>query len=401
MPLADTGRAIGAVTKLLQAHLNRDGLTHGYTTVIGSPGKAAGDELINTLNLFLYQVDFDASLRNVTLLPDQPPPLWLSLRYLLTAFDGLSLSDSAEAHELLGRGANALNRLNYLRLDMGLTQEVRDALENNPEPYKITFDEASADLLAKLMQGSEDRYRLSLAFQVRPVMIVPETPPEVALLVGIDYTGTPPEIIGLEGVGLAILSGLGPRLTGIDPVALEPGAAFIVEGEDLHLAGLECLLDGVPLIVDTRAPDRLTLRADAPFTAPDTEGALCAGIALSAGEHALQVRQPLPNNHFRSGNVIGLRLLPEVTGASLTGGTLEIDGRLLGTANDDIRVALYRDGITARVYDTATPAPDQKRLVVNGVLAEPAPGLLTAGDYRVVVLVNGQQARLSPTVSVT
>lgn len=401
MPLGDTGRAIGAVTKLLQAHLNRDGLAHGYTAAVGTPGKAASDERINALNLFLYQIDFDASLRNVSLLPDQPPPLWLSLRYLLTAFDAQSLSDSAEAHELLGHGANALNRLNYLRLDLGLTQELRDALENNPEPYKITFDEASADLLAKLMQGSEETYRLSLAFQVRPVMIVPDTPAEVSLLVGIDYTQVPEEVIGLDGVGLAILSGLGPRLTRVEPLAVEPGASFAVEGDDLHLSGLECLLAGVPLIIDTRAPDRLTLRADAPFTAPDTEGAVCAGLALSAGEHALQVRQPLANNHYRSGNVIGLRLLPEVTGASLVGGILNVDGRLLGTPNDDILVALYRDGVTARVYDTAAPAPGQKHLVVSGVLAEPAPSLLVSGDYRVVVLVNGQQARMSPTVSVT
>ena len=38
------------------------------------------------------------------------------------------------------------------------------------------------------MQGTDERYRLSVAFQVRPVMIVPAAEPHAALLVGIDYT---------------------------------------------------------------------------------------------------------------------------------------------------------------------------------------------------------------------
>jgi hypothetical protein len=397
MALADSGRAIGAVTRLLQTHLIR----HAFGVSIGPPNTAAGDNSVtNKLNLFLYQTDFDASLRNVALLEEQPAPLWMCLHFLITAFDDDNLSDSASAHELLGRGLSALHELNYLRLDAGLSADIRSALENNPEPLKITFEETSADLLSKLMQGSEEHYRLSVSFQVRPIMIVPEVPPSVALLVGIDYTQAPPEIIGLDGVGLAVLAGMGPRLSEVEPVAFEPGAAFALSGEELHLSGLECLMDGVPLEVTSQAPDRVEALADGPFTAPDTEGPIVAGIALSAGEHALLVRQLMPNNRYRSSNLLTARLLPVLDSANLVAGTLNLTGLLLGTADDDILVAFYRDGATVRVFDTAVPGPGQKQLSLAGVVADAGPGLFTAGDYRVVLLVNGQQARMSPTVTV-
>jgi hypothetical protein len=386
--LADSGRAIGAVTRLLQAHLMRQ----GFAVSIGPPHAAAADDQANNkLNLFLYQTDFDASLRNQSLLVDQPPPLWLSLRYLITAFDADNLSDSAAAHQLLGRGMSALHQLNYLRLDAGLVADIRAALENNPEPLKITFEEASADLLSKLMQGSDDHYRLSAAFQVRPVLIVPDTPPELSLLVGIDYTQAPPQVIGLDGVGLAVLSGMGPRLSEVTPDAFEAGAAFAVIGEDLHLSGLECRLSGVALNIVERASDRLGLIAD---------GAILTGAVISAGEHVLQVRQLLPNQRYRGSNLITARLLPVLSGATLAAGTLTLTGMLLGSEDDDVLVALYREGVTVRVFDRAVPSAGQTQLTVTGVAAAAAPDPFTAGDYRVVLLVNGQQARNSPTIAV-
>jgi hypothetical protein len=50
---------------------------------------------------------------------------------------------------------------------------VRAALQDNPEPLKLSFDETTAELISKIMAGTDERYRLSMAFQVRPVMIVP------------------------------------------------------------------------------------------------------------------------------------------------------------------------------------------------------------------------------------
>ena len=113
MALADSGRAIGAVTRLLQDHLIR----RGFEVSVGKPEAAATSNTNAKLNLFLYETGFDSGLKNVRLRPNEPEPLWLVLKYLLTAFDGDENSDSARAHELLGRGIAALHELNFLALD--------------------------------------------------------------------------------------------------------------------------------------------------------------------------------------------------------------------------------------------------------------------------------------------
>ena len=100
MARADTQRAIGAVTMLLRDHLIR----RGYAVSVGKPELAAQTNTAAKLNLFLYETVFDASLRNVGIDDESPTPLWLVLRYLLTAFDEEEQSDSPEAHELLGQG---------------------------------------------------------------------------------------------------------------------------------------------------------------------------------------------------------------------------------------------------------------------------------------------------------
>src|SRR5829696_3708248 len=108
MALSDTGKAIGAVTDALRDRLDT---RSGIHVTVGRPEKDQGG---TRLNLFLYEVVFDPSLKNEPLDEGQPPPLWLVLKYLLTAFDDLKESDSIQAYEYLGRGLGALQSLNYL-----------------------------------------------------------------------------------------------------------------------------------------------------------------------------------------------------------------------------------------------------------------------------------------------
>ncbi len=404
MALADSGRAIGAVTKLLREHLIR----RGFAVSVGKPEVAATTDTAAKVNLFLYEATFDPSLRNISLHGDQPAPLWLSLKYLLTAFDDGESSDSPAAHELLGRGLSALQDLNFLALDAGVATDVRLALENSPEPLKITFEQTPADLISKLMQGTDEKYRFSVAFEVRPVMIAPGEPPRFSLLLGVDYTQTPPAIIGFEGVQRAVLASLGPRLSLVDPPSFEPGDVINLLGDDLHLGGLECWLASVPLSVIAQHANRMTVRVERQFSAPATEGPIAAGGVLSAGEHPLQVRQLLPGGRYRSSNLLIGRLRPVVSGGSVSGaGALTIVGNLLGTPDDDVLVAVQQDGRVLRLLEappptgappamTLVPAPDQKSLTVSGFAAA-----MGAGEYQLVVRVNGQQARVSPAVVVS
>ena len=139
MALVDTGRAIGAVSLLLQERLS-DSLTLNVT--IGRSSDIAGNGA--TVNLYLYEVRVDGHLRNVSLDEGQPAPIWLVLKYLMTAFDDAGDSDTTDAHELLGTAIRALSGLNFFGLD-GLAGDIVDALCDNPDRLKLSFEDTGAD----------------------------------------------------------------------------------------------------------------------------------------------------------------------------------------------------------------------------------------------------------------
>ncbi len=392
MALADSQKAIGAVTRLLHDHLIR----RSFVVSIGKPEQALANDTAAKLNLFLYEISIDPYLRNVALDDDRPAPLWFTVKYLLTAFDDDEQSDTAAAHELLGQGMSALHELNFLRPDSSVLPAVRRALENNPEPFKITFDEASPELLSKVMQGTDEKYRLSTAFQVRPVMLIPNEPPRYTLLVGVDYSQDPVALIGEEGVELDIIASLGPKIDHIEPEVFEPGQTIEVFGEDLHLSELQCLLGNQVLSVKGQQSDKLTVVVEGYYPTDITEGPLVAGTSLSAGEHPLLLRQRLKSGRFRSSPIVIAALCPVVSSAQLlAGGELSISGVLLGTEDDDILVALLQDGRVAHLFDNAVPDANQKSMLIATVSVQANPGI-----YQVIVRVNSQQARISPTISV-
>ena len=388
MALADSGRAIGAVTRLLQDHLIR----RGFLVSIGKPEDAAANDTNAKLNLFLYETVLDPHLRNVSLRDGEPPPLWLVLKFLLTAFDAGENSDSAAAHDLLGRGMSALHELNFLRLDPLVALDVRLALEHNPEPLKLTFDESNADLVSKIMQGADERYRLSVAFHMRPVMIVPGTLPRASLLVGIDYTTAPQTVIGRDGVKIDVMPSLGASLERVEPERFEAGETLTLHGEDLGASAMEVVLGDVMLNVVERHVDRLVVTAEG---SPGTP--IATGTTLSAGEMPLFVRRRLAPARTRSSNLLLARLLPSLAGAAFVAGDLQLQGVLLGGTEDDIIIVLCRasDGVTVRMFDTVTPGPNQQTLTVAGAQAA-----VPSGSYRVVLRVNNQQAKFSPNVTV-
>ena len=394
MSLALSNRAIGAVTRWVNNRLTA--WVPGANVTVGRPEQAALSGNNPKLNLFLYETSFDASLRNVSLDEGQPPPLWLVLRYALTAFDTAGNSDSPDAHELLGRGMSALQELAYLPLT-NAPAAVQQALHKNPEPLKITFDDMTADLLSKLMQGSDEKYRLSVGFQVRPVMIAPPEPPSYALLVGIDYSTTPATVIGEAGRKLDILPSLGIGLEEVTPSQFEVSSTIAITGSDLNLSGVEIFL----------GPAALTIAP--PVTGAQLQcvvnGAIATGSVLSAGSHPLRARQTLPSGRFRFSNLLVGQLLPTLTtatpsglvnvGGGLVRGSLQLDGQLLGTVNDDVLVAFYRNGSVERMFDAVLAPATQTQL--NLTVAPPQ--AMPSGNYRIIVRVNGQQARNSPEIA--
>lgn len=398
MALADSGKAIGAVSQLLRERLlGRLAGTVGNVR-IGKP-EMTGDGIINPrLNLFLYEIQLDPNLRNRSLDPGQPIPLWLVLKYLLTAFDDSGDSDSIQAHQHLGEGMRVLQELSFLPLS-NLALDSFQALNLNPEALKITFDPTSSELISKLMQGPDEKYRCSVGFEVRPVIIATGEPPSYSLLVGVDYRDD--TIIGEDGVDLLILPSMGPKIDAISPTKITPplppnSSILTIRGGNLALSDLKVRLSAVDLEIAAQSSDILKC---------ELNDNLLDGDAISAGSHPICVVQELPNGKERASNLLVANLLPILTNVGFTPnpdpgifGTLNLEGFLLGNTNDDNFVALYQDGKTVRLFDRfaeiipAPPAQTQLRIQITDAIS--------SGNYRVIMRVNGQQAQNSPEVTI-
>lgn len=367
--------AIGAVSELLSTRLST--ALNNVSVPVGRP--EAGGAQGRALNLFLYGVGLDPHLRNEPLDRGQPPPLWLVLHYLLTAFDSGGDSDTAAAHRLLGQGMAALHELNFIRPPV-----TNLPLAKNPEPLKVTFDEAGVDLLSKVMQGSDEKFRVSAALQVRPVLLAVETPPAYAPLVTI--IGPP------DDPGIKVSPSMGARLTGIEPQRFVAGTAVTLTGVDLAGYG-EALLGEHVLPLSPGALEGTVL-----FTLP-------SAAAVPANAYPVCVARTVSGRKLTS-NALLAELMPRVTAAALDGaltllppgdagaprhGRFRVTGRQLGGAGASVFATLFGGGAAHGLFEPDAGATQtQLRFTVAAGQALPP------GDYRLVVRVNGQQAAESP-----
>lgn len=397
MALADTRRAIGAVSSALKQRID------SISTIPTSVGRPSEPSVTNPhLNLFLYEISFDPHLKNTPLNDGEKPPLWIVLKYLLTAFESATDSDSENAHFHLGAALRAVYTDDLLKIE-GLPPTIIEALSPNPSPLHVTFDESPTDLVAKLMQGPDDKVRLSACFQVRPVMIAAAEPGAFSLLVGVDYT-KPPVTLADPYVGLDVIPSMGSHINEISPVGFEVGEEVTVLGTDLHLSGLSVMLGSVELPVTMQRPDELRFKVDP---------AIIAASGTSAGSYPIAVVQTLSGTgkKRKSNSVIG-NLVPTITAAAVAGAatviagpprkafaTINLSGVLLGLDNDDTVLAFYRNGTVFKMFDAFTPIPPPPppgQLTRQLVMA--AGDAVPAGDYNMILIVNGQQAPQSPSV---
>lgn len=367
MALSDSLDAIGAVTELLQTQLQA---VSKIGVEVGRPG-AGGAQMGRRLNLFLYRVAFDPGLRNLPLDDGQQPPLWLVLHYLLTAYEDHE-SDTAKAHRVLGRGLSALQSMAVLH-----PAGSNLALAANPQALKITFDDADVELVSRLTQGGEERFRLSAAFQVRPVMVATGEPPDFAPLV---------KTVGFETLppGPAVIPTLGGRLERIEPDVFAAGATLTLSGSDLD--GCEQVRIGTQTFATVPAADGAKS-----VTVP-------AATTLSAGAYPVVLVRALDAAHRITSNALLVHMLPVVTGATpgprspasdatRLVGTFTVQGNRLGGLADDVLVAVVGDRGTAWMLDVpGTAAQTSLAVTVDDAHA------LEAGRYAVIVRVNGEQA---------
>jgi Pvc16 N-terminal domain len=399
MPLAQTGLAIGSVSRFLAGILttslwNVPPYNPKITVLRPQADTTAGTATQPRINLFLYEIEIDGPMRNIALTPGNLPPLWMVLRYLLTAFDGNGESDTTDSHDLLGMGLQVLMGVrDTLPALAGYT-----ALSDNPEPLKLTFDQATPELLSRLMQGPDDKYRCSAAFQVRPVMIAQPVPPLGMQLVGINYRlGT---TIGIAGIQNFVLPNMGPELDGTQPPIVELGDTLTLLGSNLDEAGLTVNFGATTLTPNMQHSQALSVVID--------------GLDLaisSAGNISVSVTQQLPAGPSISSGVVSVSLLPTVATIAIVAiaavsvtnpnvyATIALTGVLLGGPGDYVEFALVSDGQVALLLDTPDPAFVPPGDQTKQQFAFPAANAIPPGLYYAILRVNGQQGKQAFTLN--
>jgi len=254
-------------------------------------------------------------------------------------------------------------------------------------------------------------------------MIAPAELPSYSLLVGVDYTTTPPTRVGEPDIHVAVIPSLGPSITKISPASFELEETVTIYGTELHLSGLSVSLGPLILPVTMQRPDELR------FVVRDD---IANGDTISAGSLPISVSQLLPSGRRRSSNLLVANLRPTLTSAIIPGDVVSeilvgqdpppvgwkfapatnLVGRLLGRNDlDDFYLALYKDGKTVKIFehdpstldpighlrDTSPASAPQTARQLKMLKADAVP----PGTYRVLYRVNGQQALRSPEIRLT
>jgi hypothetical protein len=395
MALSDTGKAIGSISRLLKDALTNalvNASPHPNVSVSRpEPASGAGGPGGPRINLFLYEVQLDAAMRNIPLTPGRQSPLWLVLRYVLTGFDEGGESDTDEAHDVLGMGMQVLLGIN----ESGALEQINSgSLQDNPEALKLTFDDGTPDLLSRLMQGPDDRFRMSVPFQIRPVLVATSEPPASMQLVGINYLND--TTIGLAGVQNTLLPSLGPNIDSVKPLQVQLGDVLTVGGTGLGADRLSIRFGSAELAVSMQQPGELQCVIGGPGLDPSR---------ISAGSQPVVVSQSIANGKVLSSNALSASLIPIVTAVAGVGlgpvsvtnpnifGAINLTGQFLGRAGDYIEVGLLNNSGVALLIDRVDPEfvvpADQTKQQVVIQKTEAVP----PGTYTVVFRVNGAQSK--------
>jgi len=204
---------------------------------------------LNQVNLFLYNVTYDAAWLNMNM-PNQIkpnetgfPPLPLVLHYLITAYGANDDAQDPVSHTLLGTAMRVLHDHPLLGADEIKAALTASDLGEQIERVRITPQPMSMDEMSKLWTTFQTNYRISAAYQV-----------SVVLIESTRATRTPLPVLtrGRDDSGIRSQPDLTPPFPTITAVTLpkkQPGARL---GDTITLEGFH--LDGDTVTAQFKHP---------------------------------------------------------------------------------------------------------------------------------------------------
>jgi uncharacterized protein DUF4255/IPT/TIG domain-containing protein len=401
--------AIAAASRTLQALL-KDRLTESVTVTLAPPDVKLQNVVGHRLNLYLYQVLENGSLKNL----DRPSsPLSLSLRYLMTAYPGdeTTVDGDLAAQQVLGDAMRILHDFaiihpNLYEKDDPTKARILDSvLVGEAERVKLTLQPTSLDELSKIWTSlPHSHFRRSVAYEVSVVEIDGGRPRGPALPVKtrrLQVTlSRRPEITAVYRTPAVGEPKGDPRVKLLEEITIE-GSGFSATRTWVRLGGLQ------PIAVPPASDGLLRIRIpDDQYPTGHPTTSIAEADRLQPGPQRVEVIVERSMETIAGGlgpgtagtsqqvlnsNQAVFLLVPEldpVTPISpvsgTAAGTLTVNGK-----------RLFREGLKSYVLvgDAAVevrgPAGDTS---VQVPIAPLAAVLLTGQPYPVRVLVNGAQS---------
>ena len=380
-------RAIEAVTQTLRGLLDVavKKVVTGASAVARPPDQVTVTGQDAVVNLFLYQAEFDPCLRNTD--PQgmrsgetADPALPLVLNYLLTPFT--PDSDDLRAHRLLGAALGALHAHTVLTpADLRAAAAYSD-VSAQFERVRIDWQPFEEKDIFSMWSVFQSPYRMSVAFEVRVVLLDGRRPPLAPLPVltrGADDRGP---------IAAASVASPVPDMTDVDYPA---GRVATREGETVVLRGAH-LADASAVRISHPA---LTTSVDVlPTSVGDTEIRFVLPATVPAG--LASVSAVLGPDGRVAGDV-SLAVAPKLPGLPLT-----VARDAAGTA--DVALACVPDLWPSQRIELLLGG---RRVPVEPVGATPsAPGQFRvthadAGAFPVRLRVDGVESVLVPDRAAT
>jgi hypothetical protein len=366
-------------------------MTAAVPITIAPPDVQHADVPGQHVNLFLYKIDENASLKNMDL-PGRTsagaygrPPLALDLHYLMTAY-GDNEEDHVAAQEILGDAMRVLHD-NGVVLGVVLDPVLRDEFEN----VKLYLEPLSLEELSKIWSALTLPMRLSSCYRVTVVQIESRNPRKYPRLVG-ELPAAGPRVKALPVPAMRIES-ISVNRAGDPPEServiayARVGDRLIVRGSGFPREGLSVFLgvvDATAQLVNVDDKDHPELdRVD--VTIPD-DAALQPGPIPLRLQLSVSLGDPEVPHLGIPSNIAVFVLVPGIAALNPNLGvnprTLEINGtRLFHPAGESLAV-VGTGIIRSPQYGVSTPQKIRFDL----------PAAFGAGQYPVRVRVNGAES---------
>jgi hypothetical protein len=381
-----TSAAIAAVTAALRSLLAEaiapDPELADTAFTMQPPDIARADGVTaNQINLFLYRTAVNAAWSNQPI-PERartgdsaPPPLALTLSYLLTVYGRDNDAQRPFSHLLLGRAMSVLHDNPILTPEALQASLPAGGLPRQIERVRLTLQPMSLDDLSKLWSGLQTQFRLSASYEASVVLIESNRPVRAAL---------PVLLRGQSGTGVTTQADTqppGPMLLEVQPTAATTGDVVTLHG--VHLADEQV---SVQLSRNGRSRDLAAMPGATPdrlsFTLPADHG-------LAAGVYGVCARVG-PAERMLASNVMALAVMPRIVSplpvtARLRSGGIELTIEVTPPVQPGQTVSLL---LGAR--EIVGPRPDTPQTRVHFAV----PGI-DVGSYILRLRVDGVD---SPTI---